>query len=143
MKFDDLPNYRKAEMYRSNYKKWKEKSLDLVGFFPVFHHFKEEFILRELSGNALKLYIYLGLHTGNKTGETWVTIESMARYFEKSPRTISYWLEELIEYRLITRIQLNHNEPSHTFLLPYGYNFLLDIEYENYRRELEGDEESD
>lgn len=140
MKFNDLPNYRKAEMHRSNYKKWKEKSLDFCGYFPVFQHFKEGFILRELSGNALKLYIYIGLHTGNKTGETWVTIESMSNYFEKSPRTISYWLEELIEQDLITRIQLNYNEPAHTFLIPYGYQFLLGIEYQNMMKELEGDE---
>lgn len=130
MKFEDLPNYRKGEIYRSNYKKWKEKSLDTVGYFPIFQPFKEGFLLRELSGNALKLYVYLGLHTGNKTGETWVTIDSMAKYFEKSNRTISAWLEELIAHDLIVRIQLNYNEPAHTFLVPYGYSILIEMEYE-------------
>lgn len=121
MNFEEIPNYRKATMYRANYKKWKELSLDTVGYFPIFQSFKEEFLLREISGNALKLYIYLGLHTGNKTGETWVTIESMATYFKKSHRTISNWIDELIELNLIERKQLTFNAPAHTFLLPYGY----------------------
>jgi len=124
MKFEELPNYRKAEIYRANYKKWKELSLENVGYFSVFQMFKEDFLLREISGNALKLYIYLGLHTGNKTGETWVTIESMAKYFKKSPRTISNWLEELIKLKLIERRQLKFNDSAHTFLLPYGYEKL-------------------
>lgn len=124
MKFEEFPNYRKAEIYRANYKKWKELSLDNVGYFPVFQMFKEDFLLSEISGNALKLYIYLGLHTGNKTGETWVAIESMAKYFKKSPRTISNWLEELIKLKLIERRQLKFNDSAHTFLLPYGYEKL-------------------
>lgn len=141
MKFEDLPNHRKAEIYRSNYTKWKGKSLDTAGYFPVFQPFKEGFLLRELSGNALKLYVYLGLHTGNKTGETWVTIESMATYFEKSKRTISTWLEELIAHDLIVRMQLTYNEPAHTFLLPYGYSILLEMEYENMNRDAERNKE--
>lgn len=125
MKFENFPNYRKSELYRDNYKVWKEESLDFVGYFPIFQSFKEEFILRDLSGNAFKLYIYLGLHSGNKTGETWVTIENIAKYFDKSPRTISYWIEELMEKKLIDRVQLKYNEPSHTFLIPYGRQFLF------------------
>lgn len=126
MKFEDLPNYRKSEIYRNNYKKWKEESLIYIGYFPIFQSFKEEFLLRNLSGNALKLYIYLGLHAGNKTGETWVTIENIAKYFEKSPRAVSYWIEELVDSKLIDRIQLKYNESSHTFLIPYGIQFLFD-----------------
>lgn len=126
MKFEELPNHRKAEIYRANYKKWKELSLENVGYFPLFQMFKEDFLLREISGNALKLYIYLGLHTGNKTGETWVAIESMAKYFEKSPRTISNWLDELIKLKLIERRQLKFNDSAHTFLLPYGYEKLTE-----------------
>lgn len=126
MKFEDLPNYRKSEVYRNNYQNWKEDSLIYVGYFPIFQSFKEDFLLRDLSGNAIKLYIYLGLHAGNKTGETWVTIENIAKYFEKSPRAISYWIEELVNCRLIERIQLKYDESAHTFLIPYGRQFLLD-----------------
>lgn len=128
MKFNDLPNNRKADFFRLNYKEWKEQSLDSIGYFPIFNSFKEEFLLKELSGNAVKLYIYLGLHTGNKTGETWITIDSMVKYFEKSPRTISNWIDELVSLGLIKRLQFDYNKPAHTFLLPYGYKTLYDIE---------------
>lgn len=130
MSFADLPNYRKGEIYRENYRKWKEKSLDVSGYFPIFQPFKEGYILKDLSGNALKLYVYLGMQAGNKTGETWVTIDTMAKYFEKSNRTISNWLEELIVHNLIVRMQLRYDEPAHTFLMPYGYSILLEMEYQ-------------
>lgn len=125
MKFDDLPNKAKSNIYKAKYKEWKELSLDNMGYFPIFQMFKEDFILREISGNALKLYVYLGLHAGNKTGESWVTIDTMAKYFEKSPRTISNWLEELVELKLVTRQQLKFNDVSHTFFLPYGNEKLM------------------
>lgn len=125
MKFKDIPNRGKANMYRKKYERWKDYSLNNIGFFPVFQTFKEEYLLKHLSGNAVKLYIYIGLRTGNKTGETWITIDHMAKYFEKSPRTISNWLQELEEHNLITRMQLQYNEPAHTFLRPYGYSSIL------------------
>jgi hypothetical protein len=117
---DKLPKKRKAEMYRQEFDQWKSDALDRFGYFPIFQPFKETFLLRNLSGNALRLFIYLGLASGNKTGETWVSIETMAQYFDKSKRTISGWLKELEEVRLITRIQLNVNEVAHTFLQPYA-----------------------
>jgi Helix-turn-helix domain len=120
MDFDKLPNYRKADFYRESYRKWKKLSLQYVGFFPVFQPFKEEFILKNLSGNALKLYIYLGLNSKNETGETWTSIDTIAKYFDKSPRTVSSWIKELESHQLIKRMQLKPNGPSHTFLRPYG-----------------------
>ncbi|MHA4202327.1 helix-turn-helix domain-containing protein [Bacillus cereus] len=122
MKFNELPNHVKAKMYKKNYKRWKEFSLDNIGYFPVFQTFKEDYFLRHLSGNAVKLYIYIGLKSGNKSGETWVTIDTMCKYFQKSPRTISNWIQELEDHKLIKRLQLQYNEPSHTFLQPYGYS---------------------
>ncbi|HDR7327128.1 helix-turn-helix domain-containing protein [Bacillus toyonensis] len=121
MKFNELPNYRKAEIHRKNYKNWKDNSLENIGYFPVFQTFKESYLLQNLSGNAFKLYIYLGLQSGNKTGETWVTIETISKYFKKSPRTISNWIQELEDHKLIERLQLKPNEPSHTFLQGYGF----------------------
>lgn len=114
------PNRIIAEDKRYRYQKWKEHALDDFGYFPIFQPFKESFLLRNLSGNALRLYIYLGLMSGNKTGETWVTIETMAKYFDKSKRSISGWIKELEEAGLIERMQLKPNGPSHTFLKPYG-----------------------
>ncbi|MEK4145490.1 helix-turn-helix domain-containing protein [Paenibacillus sp. FSL L8-0696] len=119
-----MSNLQRAQIYRENYAEWKKEALLNSGFFPVFQIFKEEKLLSELSGNAVKLYIYLGLQSGNLTGECWPTIETLSKYFKKTPRTISSWLEELEEKNLIRRLQFKPNDVSHTFLLPYGVNRL-------------------
>lgn len=118
--FDNLPNHQKSEFLEEEYSEWKTASLEKGGYFPVFVAFKENFVLQKLSGNAIKLYLYLGLHTGNETGKTWVSIENMATYFKKSPRTISNWLHELEEAKLIKRMQMKKNGVSYTFLRPYS-----------------------
>lgn len=118
--FEKIPNKQKAVIYREDYGEWKEYSLDHHGYFPIFQTFKEAFLLRDLSGNALRLYLYLGLMSGNKTGETWVSIDTIAQYFDKSTRAISNWIKELEEAKLIERMQLENNGVSHTFLKPYG-----------------------
>lgn len=118
--YSKLPNFRKAELLEQDFSKWKSTSLEKGGYFPVFSGLKERFLLKNLSGNAIKLYLYLGLHSGNDTGSTWVSIEYIAKYFEKSPRTISYWLKELEEAQLITRMQMENNGVAYTFLRPYS-----------------------
>lgn len=137
MDFNKLPNHRKADFYREAYASWKRGAFDHIGFFPIFNSFKEEFILRELSGNALKLYVYLGLNSGNKTGETWTSIEKISQYFDKSPRAISNWIKELENLQLIERMQLKHNESAHTFLKPYGEKTLYEKKYSSDIKESE------
>lgn len=133
MKFKDFPNMRKKELLQQNYKSWKHEIFKHEGFFPIFQPFLEERILKNISGNALKLYIYLGLHSKNETGETWVTIETMSAYFDRSPRTISNWIKELEKHRLIIRFQLELNHPSYTFLQPYTSHrtFTAPTNYDN------------
>jgi DNA-binding MarR family transcriptional regulator len=123
MTFDreKLPKKRKADLNRADYGSWKRNALNRFGFFPVFQPFKESFLLKKLSGNALRLYLYLGFMSDNETGETWVSIETIAAYFDKSKRTISDWLKELEKAGLIERLQLKPNGVAHTFLKPYGH----------------------
>ena len=116
------PKNRQAEVLREEYANWKVSALNSFGFFPIFQPLKESFFLKELSGNAIKLYVYLGLMSANRTGETWVSIETMAKYFGKSKRTISTWLKELETADLIERHQLEKDGVSHTFIKPYGHN---------------------
>lgn len=123
---DKLPNWRQAELNRDEYAAWKRTALANFGFFPVFQPLKESFLLKSLSGNALRLYLYLGLMSDNETGETWVSIDTIASYFGKSKRTISDWIKELEKSSLIERMQLEHNGVAHTFLKPYGYEHLGD-----------------
>lgn len=127
MNFDQLPNYRKREILNKNYSSWKKGILKSEGFFPIFQSFKEEKFLKNLSGNALKLYLYMGLRSKNETGENWVTIDTMSKYFEKSPRTISNWIKELEDKRLIIRFQLESNGPAYTFLTPYSTHYSSDL----------------
>lgn len=119
-------NSFKASMCRKTYQIWKKEALDQFGYFPIFQPFKESFLLKNLSGNAIRLYLYLGLMSGNTTGETWVSIDTISQYFEKSPRTVSNWIKELEKVQLIKRMQMKPNDVSHTFLIPYGYNQMND-----------------
>lgn len=112
---------RQAEYLRKDYQEWKTSAFKRFGFFPIFKPFKESFLLKKLSGNAVKLYVYLGLVSGNETGESWVSIETIAKYFQKSERTISNWLKELEKNKLIVRFQLEKDGVAHTFIKPYGF----------------------
>jgi DNA-binding transcriptional ArsR family regulator len=130
-----IPNYRIAETNENEYGAWKKNALQHYGYFPVFQPFKEDFLLKNLSGNAVKLYIFLGLMSGNESGKTWVSIETMAKYFNKSKRAISQWLSELEKSHLIERMQMEQNGVAYTFLKPYGLGYAESKE--NSRKEQE------
>ncbi|WP_317366384.1 helix-turn-helix domain-containing protein [uncultured Tyzzerella sp.] len=111
---------KKSNENKFEYESWKKKKLnDKNGYFIIFQDFKKKNLLKKVSGSALKLYIYLGLHTKNYSGECNVTINTMAKYFNKDERTISYWIKELEDLGLIERIQFKIKEPAHTYLKPY------------------------
>ena len=120
MIFNQLSNNQKSKYYIKNYSVWREnRKRSNSGFFIIYSDFKDRNILKNISGNALKLYVFLGINSKNDTGESWYTIDSIAKYFNKSPRTISYWIEELEKLNLIKRMQLEVNNASHTYLQPY------------------------
>ncbi|MFC6603992.1 hypothetical protein ACFQDF_24710, partial [Ectobacillus funiculus] len=50
---------------------------------------------------------------------SWHSIETIGKYFGRSPRTISKWLEELKKIGLIERIQPDMSSSAVTFLKPY------------------------
>jgi DNA-binding transcriptional ArsR family regulator len=108
----------KATELRKEHSQWRdENQLEREGFFPVFSTFK--YHLNKISAGAVSLFLYIGLHSNNQTGECFHDINRMANYFNKSPRTISSWLKELEESGLIVRLQLKLNGVSHTFIRPY------------------------
>lgn len=113
---------REAEKFRHYYQTWRKHNVkEKAGFFPVFNDFKE--FLKQLSPGAIQLYLYLGIHSGNWTGESYHDLETMAEFFGVSERTIRNRLNELEEAKLIRRMQLRPNSVSHTFLLPYPATF--------------------
>ncbi|MBX4152308.1 helix-turn-helix domain-containing protein [Paenibacillus lautus] len=107
-----------------SWRKWTQRNKK--GFFPIFSpDFSEK--MKNVSGNAIKLYIYLGMHIDNQAGYTMVSIDTMAEYFKTSSRTVHNWLKELKENKLILRIQPAFKQPTYTFLLPYHDEFVNDI----------------
>lgn len=109
----------KISKFKREHLEWRENNFRKKhGFFPVFKDFK--FHMKNLSPGAISLFVYLGLHSNNLTGESSHGIEKMARFFNKSTRTISSWLKELEKEGLIERVQIKFNGPSHTFIKPYS-----------------------
>lgn len=114
-----LSNKQKAFLYKNNYKSWKTKGLDENGYFVIFDGFCDSNTLKNISGNALKLYIYLGIHSKNMTGEVWHSNARIAKYFDKSERSIRNWMRELEDLNLVKRMQLEFNGSSYNYLQPY------------------------
>jgi len=117
--FNDLSNKEKARLYKRNYREWKKNSLDESGFFVIFSGFIDSDKLKKISGNALKLYIYLGIYSNNMTGEVWHSNKTIAKYFGKSERTIRAWMKELEDMNLIKRMRLEFDGEPHVYLQPY------------------------
>lgn len=110
---------KEMDELRKNYTNWKNEMRDnKAPFFLIYKSFQHEH-LRDISGGALKLYLYLGFHANNFTGECWHSVESIADYFGNDKRTIQKWFKELEELNLITRIQKGYKWVANTFLLPY------------------------
>lgn len=124
-------NLKKSLKLRNNYREWKEDCLSNSGYFIIFKGFLEENFLNKISGNALKLYIYLGLNSNNMEGVVWHSTNTIANYFHKSERTIRLWMKELEDNNLINKFQLNYNGVPYTHLLPYTITNKFLIQYIN------------
>ncbi len=103
---------------RERYKSWKINSLNKELYFIIFESFSDE-LLSEISGGALKLYVFLGLKSDHYYGYSWFSIKKLADYFKVSERTVSTWIKELIELKLIERVVLDEYAFSLTVLKPY------------------------
>lgn len=127
-----MRNIDRSEIYRSEYREWKLEALDESGYFIIFQGFLENELLNKISGNALKLYIYLGINSDNFNGIVWHSTKKIAKYFKKAERTIRTWIKELEDLNLIERFRLEYNGVIYTHLRPYKYKKdkkLSDIEY--------------
>ena len=112
-------NSIKSLEMRTEYRYWKEHSLNTTGYFIIFQGFMEENLLKDISGNALKLYIYLGINSNNMEGIVWHSNKTIAEYFDKSERTIRLWMKELEDRGLIKRMRLVYDGNVYTYLKPY------------------------
>lgn len=136
METNRLKNGKKDKILRMNYQRWKLEALDESGYFIIFQGFLENGLLKEISGNALKLYIYLGMNSSNLEGVVWHSNEIISKYFGKSERTIRLWMNELEKVNLIKRMRLNYNGNVYTYLQPYNYKW--DFKEEQNKNIIEG-----
>lgn len=105
---------------RDAYNDWKVyQKENKATFFILYSEFKD-IHLKETSGGAIKLFLYLGFHANNNTGECWHSTESIAEFFGNDPRTVKKWIAELEERKMIVRIQSGYKRIANTFLVPYG-----------------------
>lgn len=119
MTFDMETNTSKAIRLRKKHSQWREFNFNSkAGFFPVFKGF--EYYLPKISGGAVSLFLYIGLHSNNKTGECYHDLKTIADFFGKTERTITSWFKELEDVGLIERFQIKLNGVAHTFILPYN-----------------------
>lgn len=130
MDIDNLKNSEKSKRIRKAYRMWKIEALDEAGYFVIFQGFLENGKLKDISGNALKLYIYLGLNSNNLDGVVWHSNKRIGEYFGKSERTIRLWMNELESANLIKRMRLKYNEKVYTHLQPYTYKGVVNRESE-------------
>ncbi|MBZ1541569.1 helix-turn-helix domain-containing protein [Leuconostoc mesenteroides] len=108
----------KNELMEVTYRQWRKKNYqDNRGFFPIFEGFEKYFSL--ISPGAISLYVYFGMKSNTKTGVSFHSLNKIASEFDKTPRTISNWLQELVDIGLIYRKQKKLNTVSYTYLRPY------------------------
>ena len=106
------------------HKEWRQwTQSQRMGFFPIFNKsFLEK--LPHITGNAVRLYLFLGAHINNQDGSTTVSIETIMHRFDATKRTVHNWIKELRKHDLILRIQSGFTHPTYTLLLPYHNEFL-------------------
>lgn len=107
------------EQLKKTWRQWKSINMDSHSiFFPIFKEFAEQY-LKDISGGACKLYIFLG-SVAKSSGESWYSVKRMAEQLGVSQRTIDNYLKELEDFGLIVRERSNSS--STTYLCPYSLN---------------------
>lgn len=128
MSFFQQDNKQKSLVFRElkeTFSSWKNEVQQFnKPFFAIHSDFKHLF-LKNISGGAMKLYTFLGLHAKYQTGESWYSAKDVAEFFDKDSRTVSNWFKELEDMGLIVREQMGFKMKANTFLRPYG--FVIDI----------------
>ncbi|MFC6163934.1 helix-turn-helix domain-containing protein [Lactiplantibacillus dongliensis] len=95
---------------------WRKFSQEQVkGFFMLFSGFED--YLPFLSAGAIRLYLLYAIKSGNETGESWPSIQTMAEKLKTTERSINSWNSDLQDLGLIVRTHNKHKSSS-TFLQP-------------------------
>ena len=105
----------------ANYQGWVSRFKEAQEpFFLIPYGFVEK--LQPLSPGAVKMFLYCGITMNKETGHFYKSLETMAREINEKPRSVSNWLKELQDMRLIERHQLYLNMSSCTHVLLQNLN---------------------
>jgi predicted transcriptional regulator len=109
----------KEKMIKSYHQAWRNSnSASKAPFIPIFTSFKEEH-LATIEPAALRLYLFFAFAANNLHGNSWHSIESIAKFFNTQTRTVNNWIKILVDKNLIYREQ--KGKRSHTtYLIPYS-----------------------
>lgn len=105
-----------SEYLGSNYNNWRSLQKDKINtFFQLYKSFFK--YLPELKTGALALYLFYGFHSDNDKGNSWHSIDTIARELDTTERSINNWNKVLTDLGLILRVQGNTRSKI-TYLLP-------------------------
>jgi hypothetical protein len=106
--------------FRNLHAAWRDTNKNAgVPFYALYEGFKLKELLTDLDAGALRLYLYFGYAANNTYGDSWYSIETIAKYFGKQTRTIDHWIKELVDRELIYRAR-DDKKSTTTFLIPYS-----------------------
>lgn len=107
----------RRDKYRDEYLQWRSQLMKAEsGFFALYADFEP--MLTQLSAGALRLYLYIGFHSDNWTGESWHSVDTMAKSLNVDARTVRKGLRELEDMGLIRRVQPRPRGRTFTYLRP-------------------------
>lgn len=89
-----------------------------ASFVPIFTTFKEQH-LATLEPSACRLYLYFAFAAHNEYGNSWHSIETIAKFFNTQTRTVNNWIKILVDKKLIYREQKGKRSNT-TYLIPYS-----------------------
>ena len=110
-----------TKRYKSEYEAWKKHRIaEKHGFFQIWQDFREFLPQNQLTGGALRLYLFFGIVSNNWTGHSWHSVKRIAKELGCGERSVLKWARELSDAGLIYRSQKKLNGVAHTYLRPYG-----------------------
>lgn len=113
----------KDDLIKNYYSSWRDfNQASNASFAAIYSTFKEKH-LASLDPGPLRLYLYFSFSANNKTGQSWHSIQTMAKFFNTQTRTIDNWIKALVEADLIYRERTDKLSNT-TFLIPYSDTFM-------------------
>jgi predicted transcriptional regulator len=124
----------KEERIKEYHMAWrKTNSQSNAPFVPIFNSFREAH-LATLEPGALRLYLFFAFAANNQYGNSWHSIESIAKFFNTQTRTVNNWIKILVEKNLIYREQ-NGKKTHTTYLIPYSNTIIKHQLKKNFRKD--------